>query len=105
MDNLPPPPPAVYMELRPAAAPALPADLSGYPVWKRGTLKTRMLAMCWEDAAAPSGWQRISGFAVGNAVLPCFRPDMRRREGQRWAKVLEKLAFPNTPEQMQLAGQ
>ena len=89
MDNLPPP--ALV-----APAPAWVTELNGTPLWQVSafTPKTaRLVAVCWPDGAAPSGWQAVP-------ALPeqlCFRPDLRTRLGQAWQKKLDTARWNVTP--------
>ena len=87
MQNLPPPPPA---HITPVVTPRWVTDLNGQPVWRVDSLKTRLVAVCWEDGAAPSGWMPVPTLPD----LLCFSPDLRTAQGQLWQKRLNASALP-----------
>ena len=93
MDNLPPPPPALVVQLDPAAEIR---RLNGTPVYQAGTLNSRVVGGCWEDGAYPVGWTPAP-------LLPglsgCARPDLRTAAGQRWQVLLNAPAL-NKPERL-----
>lgn len=101
MVNLPPPPPAVTAQATPTAEALVTKirEMNGTPVYKTGTLKTRVVGACWSDLAYPSGWKPAPMLP---SVPGCARPDLRTAEGQHWQKLLDGAPL-NTPDSAQLA--
>lgn len=96
MDTLPPTPPALVAQADPAAQIVA---MNGTPVFRTGTLKTRVVGGCWDDLAYPNGWVPAP---LVPALTGCARPDLRTAEGQRWQKLLDAAPL-NTPDTVKLA--
>ena len=96
MDTLPPTPPALVVQAGPAAQIVA---MNGTPVYRVGTLKTRVVGGCWPDLAYPNGWTPAP---LVPALAGCARPDLRTAEGQRWQKLLDGAPL-NTPQTVKLA--
>lgn len=93
MDNLPPPPPALVVQLDPANTIR---QMNGTPVYQTGTLNSRVVGGCWDDGAYPVGW---SPSPLVPGLEGCARPNLRTAAGQQWQRLLDARPV-NTPERL-----
>lgn len=82
MDNVPPPSPALVVQLDPAEAIR---QMSGTPVYRSGSLNTRIIGGCWADGILPAGW---SPAPLVPELTGCGQPDLRTPAGQQWQRLL-----------------
>lgn len=97
MDNVPPSPPALVAQN--AEAQQLLNDLArmgGIVIYRPSahTDVVRVIGACWDDLAGPIGWNEVP---MVPDLAGCYRPDLRRLDGQEWQKRLNAAVFRLVP--------